>query len=259
MTILLRSVADLRNWRRQLLPRDKTIGLVTTMGNLHAGHQSLLERSKRENDITVLSIFVNPTQFDNVNDLAKYPKTFAADFRLAEKLVVDLVFAPEYDDLYPDDYSYKVIETEVSKIMEGKHRLNHFDGVLTVVMKLLLLVWPTKAYFGEKDLQQLELVTSMAKAFFLDIDIVSCPIVRDANGLALSSRNSRLSAEEYNMALEFPRILASRKSAAAITQDLQRLGFIVDYIEDYKGRRCGAVYVGKVRLIDNVTIAKEED
>jgi pantoate--beta-alanine ligase len=242
-------------WRyiRQTL-KNNTLGFVPTMGNLHAGHESLLKRAKAENQTVALSIFVNPTQFNDPNDLKNYPRTLEADIAIAKKWEVDYVLIPKAEDLYLDQYRYRVVETLLSHQFCGAHRPGHFEGVLTVVLKLLLLVHPTKAYFGEKDFQQLLLIKEMVDAFFLDMEIIPCETVRDANGLALSSRNSRLAPEEYQKALAFPKLLASNQTCAEISQQLTDLGFIVDYIEEYEGRRLGAVTVGGVRLIDNTTI-----
>ena len=252
MTDVFESVGKWRTLRQHLALENKTIGFVPTMGNLHAGHQSLLRRAKQENEISVLSIFVNPTQFDNANDLAKYPRTFSQDFVLAESLGVDYVLLPSYDELYADSYRYRITESKLSQCMEGQHRNGHFDGVLTVVMKLLMLVKSTQAYFGEKDFQQLQLVSDMTKAFFIDTKIVAYPTVRDQNGLALSSRNSQLTREQYQRAIQFPKLLVSAKTLAEIKHDLEQLSFIVDYIEEFQGRRYGAVRLGAVRLIDNI-------
>ena len=251
---MTRLVTSVIKWRAIRANLNSRIGFVATMGNLHSGHQSLLIRSINENKITVLSIFINPTQFDDKNDLASYPKTFEQDFILAEKLKVNYVLVPKYADLYPDNYKYRVIETDFSRCMEGAHRPKHFDGVLTVVMKLLMLVKPDRAYFGEKDFQQLQLITKMVKAFFLDTKIIPCPTIRDKNGLALSSRNSRLTQQQYKTAKRFPELLAMNASLSAITQKLKNQGFFVDYVEEYNDRRLAAVRLGKIRLIDNITI-----
>ena len=161
---------------------------------------------------------------------------------------------PEYKDIYPDNYEYKVIESNFSKILCGKFRPGHFDGVLTVVLKLLNLVKPNRAYFGEKDYQQLKLIEGMVKAFFIDTKIVSLPTVRTKDGLALSSRNIRLSEEQKIKAIEFPKSLASSLSNEKIKSHLRKKGFKVEYIEQIDNRRFGAVYLGNVRLIDNVKI-----
>lgn len=233
------------------LKESKSLGFVPTMGNLHSGHRRLLEQSVEENDYTVLSIFVNPTQFDNKQDLEKYLRTLDSDIEMAREAKVDYIFIPEYLSLYPDNYSYKVQESRISNLMEGKSRPGHFDGMLTVVLKLLQLIKATRAYFGEKDYQQLDLVRGMVKAFFIDTEIVACPTIRDKNGLALSSRNSRLSPEGYLKAVEFAQALKMGTSAEDVVQKLLELGIEVDYVEDVGGRRYGAVRVEGVRLIDN--------
>lgn len=248
------SIAEWQTFRRQALFEHKKIGFVPTMGNLHQGHYSLLARSVQENDLTVLSVFVNPTQFDNPEDLQKYPRTFEQDVALARSAGVDFILNPEYAALYPDDYRYKVSESTFSQQFCGQYRPGHFDGVLTVVLKLLQLVKPTNSYFGEKDFQQLQLIKDMVAAFFMDINIVASPTVRDANNLALSSRNSRLTPEQYALALEFPKLLAGQQTANEIKAALTKLGFRVDYIAEHAGRRLGAVHLGSVRLIDNVLL-----
>ncbi len=232
----------------------KKIGFVPTMGALHKGHVSLIERSVRENNFTVVSIFVNPTQFNDPKDLQSYPRTFEDDFKLLSNLKVDFLFYPDYTEIYHDNFKYKISESELSKILCGKFRPGHFEGVLTVVMKLLNIIRPGKAYFGEKDYQQYLLIDGMCKAFFLDVEIVPCPIVREPEGLALSSRNLLLNAEEKKFAQNFPRLLKTKMPCETIKKELEKLGFNVDYIEEIGNRRFGAVRIGKVRLIDNVEI-----
>jgi len=251
MTTVIKSVSKWRELRQQPLFLGQSVGFVPTMGNLHRGHESLLLRAKQENAITVLSIFVNPTQFNNPDDLANYPKTFEQDLALARKLGIDFILAPTQTELYPDNYHYQVHETALSTQLCGKYRPGHFTGVLSVVLKLFNLVKPERAYFGEKDFQQLQLIKNLVTAFFLDVTIVPCPIIRDENGLALSSRNSRLSAQQYQQALDFPKLLNSTNSCAQIANALTELGFTVDYIEEHYGRRFGAVSLGAIRLIDN--------
>ena len=253
---MLEIIDRLDRWqavRRSL--EGQSVGFVPTMGALHHGHGSLLERSVAENDVTVLSVFVNPTQFDQAADLNGYPRTLESDRQLAEGIGVTHLLFPRYDDVYPDDYAYKVSENSFSRHLCGAHRDGHFDGVLTVVMKLLNLVRPHKAYFGEKDYQQLELVRGMAEAFFLDVEIVGCPTVRETDGLAASSRNLHLTPEERRLAAEFPRLLGSPLSPPEIISRLEKQGFRVDFIEERRGRRFGAVHLGEVRLIDNIALA----
>lgn len=249
----------LDDWRRlRAALDDSSLGFVPTMGALHHGHASLLERSVAENDHTVLSVFVNPTQFDQAEDLAAYPLTLDHDRRLAEELGVDVVLCPQAEEIYPDGYAYKVTESSFSQHLCGAHRAGHFDGVLTVVLKLLNLVRPRRAYFGEKDFQQLELVRGMAEAFFLDVEIVPCPTVREPDGLAASSRNQGLTPGQRIRARDFPRLLQSPGPAADVATQLADRGFSVDYVEEHGGRRFGAVRLGQVRLIDNIPLTEAE-
>jgi len=232
--------------------QGKTIGLVPTMGALHTGHLSLIQRCRSENDITVASIYVNPTQFNNQKDLETYPRTLAEDCRLLEQEQTDYLFLPDYAQMYPDGYHYHVYETELSGILCGAKRPGHFEGVLTVVLKLLAIIGPERAYFGEKDYQQYLLIQGMAKAFFLQTAIIPCPIVREESGLAMSSRNRLLSVESRLKASEFHRILSSGEPVEVIQRQLEDFGFIVDYVEEHFGRIFGAVFLQEVRLIDNV-------
>jgi pantoate--beta-alanine ligase len=244
-------------WRRERLAQVRagtTLGFVPTLGALHEGHLSLVRRSRAENDLTLVSIFVNPTQFDDATDLAQYPRTLEADLAALRSEGADFVFLPREGDLYPDGYRYRVTETGLSAVMEGAARPGHFDGVLTVVLKLLQIASAERAYFGEKDWQQLTLVRGMAEAFFLQTAIVACETVRETDGLALSSRNRRLPPEQRKLAPRFHRVLASAQTADAAARDLQASGFAVDYVQDLEGRRLGAVRLGGVRLIDNVPI-----
>ena len=251
---LRRSIAELRAWRTSL--GSRTLGLVPTMGALHAGHLSLVERSQRENDATVVSIFVNPTQFDKADDLDRYPRQVEHDQTLLRDVDVDAVFLPQRAEIYPDDYRYRVSESELSTRLCGAHRPGHFDGVLTVVMKLLNVVRPTRAYFGEKDYQQLLLVRGMAEAFFMDTEIVACPIVREPDGLAMSSRNQNLDPTERRHAPSLYQALRDSTSAEGAQERLRQMGFEVDYVEDFDGRRLAAVKLGATRLIDNLLVAE---
>ena len=247
---------QLSDWRAVRTGPDyagRPVGFVPTMGALHAGHRALLARARAENDRVVLSIFVNPTQFNDPADLEKYPRTLEADLRIAAGLADDVI-VPSATNLYPDNYAYRVTEDKFSRELEGAHRPGHFDGVLTVVLKLLNLVAPQRAYFGEKDWQQLRLVEGMARALLLPVEIVPCPTERDADGLALSSRNRRLSHEARMRAAQFPAILRSARTAAVAAETLQGAGFAVDYVEEREGVRLGAVRIENVRLIDNVRL-----
>ena len=239
--------------------RPAKIGFVPTMGALHAGHASLIERSVEDCGFTVVSVYVNPTQFDNPDDLDKYPLTLDKDVELAASLGADLVFAPGYREIYPDDFSYRIEENAISQVLCGAHRPGHFTGVLTVVMKLLNIVRPDRAYFGEKDYQQFRLIKGMVRAFFLDTEIVPCPIVREADGLALSSRNVNLDCEARGKAPLIHELIAGPDDDQTVRRRLTEAGFRVDYVESRDGRRFAAVRVGEgsreVRLIDNVAIA----
>ena len=235
-------------------PRGGSVGLVPTMGALHAGHLSLVARSKRDNAVTVVSIFVNPTQFNQPEDLEQYPRSVDADIAKLEESGVNAVFMPDYDSLYPDGYNYRISEMAFSEWLCGAHRPGHFDGVLTVVAKLLNIVRPARAYFGEKDYQQLQLVRGMVAALFLPVEIIACPTVREPDGLAMSSRNVRLGSSQRAQAPGLYRSLRMAASADSAREKLQALGFEVDYVTDWKGRRLAAVHLGGVRLIDNVAI-----
>jgi pantoate--beta-alanine ligase len=211
-------------WRAARRDLSGRIGFVPTMGALHRGHASLIARSTRECDVTVLSIYLNPTQFNNAGDLANYPCTLEADLTLARDLGVDVVIAPRYEDLYPDDYRFQVDEVAFSRELCGAHRPGHFTGVLTVVMKLLNLVRADKAYFGEKDYQQFQLIRDMAAAFFLDTEIVPCRTVRERDGLALSSRNALLDERGRQLAPRFHCLLRSKASDAKVRELLGAAG-----------------------------------
>jgi len=250
MIPVLREIEEWSSCRSGVLA-GKTIGFVPTMGGLHEGHCSLIRRSMAENDTTVVSIFLNRAQFNSAADFESYPANFEQDIALLQDLGVDAVFAPDYEKVYPDNYTYVVSETSKSKPMEGAERPGHFDGVLTVVLKLLNIVSPDRAYFGEKDYQQLQLVKGMVRAFFLPVEIVACETVRDEDGLALSSRNRRLSGEARALSAKFPRILNTAEDCGEAIRELEKAGFDVGYVEEKDGRRYGAVRLEGVRLIDN--------
>ncbi len=248
-------VTDIGVWQAlRLQLHGQSIGFVPTMGNLHQGHISLCERARFENDVVVVSIFVNPTQFNQASDFEKYPRSIEQDRMLLEKSQVDhlLLFTAEH--LYPDDYHIQVIETSLSQFFEGEFRLGHFTGMLTIVLKLLNLVSPQRAYFGEKDYQQLLLIKEMVTALFLPINIVACETVRAEDQLALSSRNSRLTKQQRQKAALLPKLLQSSLSIEEIKQQLIDAEFKVDYVDEKWGRRLAAVWLGEVRLIDNVKI-----
>lgn len=253
MTTVISSIQEWKIIRKQFA-NSVTLGFVPTMGALHAGHLSLLKKSKQNNTLTVLSIFVNPTQFNVEQDLKNYPRTFPEDLTLAKQTAVDYLFFPSAEEMYADKYQYCITENSMSTTMEGKYRPGHFNGMLTVVMKLLQIIKPDRLYLGEKDYQQAELIKGMAQSFFLDTEIVTCPTIRDERGLALSSRNQLLSVADYEKAILFPRMLQSALSCKEISKMLSQMEIEVDYIEEHNGRRFGAVKIGQVRLIDNVLL-----
>ena len=233
------------------------VGFVPTMGALHKGHESLIRRSVTESNITVVSIYVNPTQFDNQRDLAVYPNTLAEDKAILEDLGVDVLLMPTFEQIYPDGFRYQVSESEFSRKLCGAHRDGHFTGVLTVVMKLLNIVRPARAYFGEKDFQQYQLIKDMARTFFLDVKIVPCEIVRESDGLALSSRNLNLDACAREKAPLIHNLISGNSTDDEIAGRLAKAGFDVDYVQSRYGRRFAAAKVGEnpvVRLIDNVPL-----
>jgi pantoate--beta-alanine ligase len=246
----------LASWRlvRSQLPPKTNLGFVPTMGNLHLGHQSLLMRSKEDNELTAMSLFVNPTQFNQSDDFIHYPRTLEADLELMSAVGVDYCILPTEEELYADGYRYQLHENELGKKMEGAHRPGHFNGVLTIVMKLFQLIKPTRTYFGEKDYQQYLLIKGMAEAFFMDMAIIPCPTIRESSGLAYSSRNNRLSAEQKKIAEQFARIFHNQKELTLIKKALEDLGIELDYLEDYEHRRYAAVSIGGVRLIDNYSL-----
>ena len=239
---------------RNSITGNQRIGFIPTMGALHKGHISLIEKSIDENQITIVSIFINPTQFNDPNDLKNYPRNEKNDLNMLSTLNVNYLLLPSDKEMYEHDYNYKITEKDLSLKMEGLERIGHFDGVLTVVMKLFNIVNPTSAYFGEKDYQQLRLIKNMAESFFMRIKIIPCKTIRSEDGLALSSRNSLLTSEERLIAPKFYDALKSKKSISEIKKRLNNYGFKVEYIEVYDERIFGAVKIGNVRLIDNEKI-----
>lgn len=255
----MKIVSKIEDWlayRATLL--GEQVGFVPTMGHLHEGHLSLCARAKSENDRVVMSIFVNPTQFNQQSDYDHYPRSIDHDIALLESSGVDCLWMPDESELYPDDYQVQVIETEISQHLEGQYRPGHFNGVLTVVMKLLNLVRPSRAYFGEKDYQQFLLVKKMVLSLFLPVEVVACETIRASDGLALSSRNSRLSPTSRVQAALFPRMLMEGGSPESLSSALSAAGFKVDYVVEKWGRRLGAVWLDDIRLIDNVVIQQDE-
>ena len=234
----------------------RSIGFVPTMGALHRGHASLVEQCRAENEIVVVSIFVNPSQFNDSNDLDRYPRTLEKDLDLLESLGTDEVIIPPASEMYPNGYHFRVESDSSAEVMEGAHRPGFLPGVMTVVMKLLNLVRADRAYFGEKDYQQLKVVTEMAQEFFLATKIVPCATVREESGLAMSSRNTLLSREARDKAAYLFRALTTTAGPAEARAMLDAHGFFVEYVEERWGRRFAAARIDGVRLIDNVPIAE---
>lgn len=251
----MKIINTVEQWKENYsLIKNYKIGFVPTMGGLHEGHISLIKKSIEENQITVVSIYLNPTQFNDKNDLLTYPANFEDDCKILDKLNVDFVFAPTYDVIYPDNYKYVISEKEFSKLLCGATRPGHFDGVLTVVMKLFNIIKPNNAYFGEKDYQQYKLLDGLVKAFFLDVKLIPCPIIREDSGLALSSRNRKLSKEGIKIASKIHQIISSNNSLEDKEKMLINAGFTIDYITQIEKRLYVAVFLEGVRLIDNVEL-----
>jgi pantoate--beta-alanine ligase len=244
--------------RAELEPlRAGSIGLVPTMGALHDGHLSLLRAARAECETVVMSLFVNPAQFGDEHDLASYPRDEARDIELAREVGVDLVFRPSAEEMYPAGFQTWVDVTEVGSGLEGTFRPGHFRGVATVVLKLFTIVRPDRAYFGQKDAQQAEVIRTMIRDLALEIELRVLATVRDGDGLALSSRNVLLTSEERERALALPRALATKDRDAALELLARSNGLDVDYVEvaDFDPPvLAGAVRVGRTRLIDNVVL-----
>ena len=255
--IVARTIADARAALTDR--RDGRIGLVPTMGALHDGHRALLSAARASCDTVVMSLFVNPAQFGDPTDLNGYPRDEAHDLDVAGEAGVDIVFAPSASELYPSGYQTWVEVTELGEMLEGEHRPGHFRGVATVCLKLFTIVGPDVAFFGRKDAQQVEVLRRMVSDLHLELDIAVVPTVRDADGLALSSRNAHLGPEERARALAIPRALATRDpdTARAI---LDAAGLDVDYVAVAPfdpPALAAAVRVGTTRLIDNVPLEEE--
>jgi pantoate--beta-alanine ligase len=250
-----RTIAEVRAELRDRL--DGSIGLVPTMGSLHEGHLSLLRAAREECDTVVLSLFVNPAQFTAESDLRDYPRDESRDLELAEEAGVDVVFAPSPDEMYPEGFQTWVDVTQLGSILEGEHRPAHFRGVATIVLKLFSIVRPTRAYFGQKDAQQAEVVRQLIRDLALEVELRVLPTVRDRDGLALSSRNALLTPEQRERALALSRALATRDREAALKLLAESNGLVVDYVERAEFDPpvlAGAVRVGSTRLIDNVPL-----
>ena len=259
----------------------KTIGFVPTMGALHNGHLTLVKRCVSENDLCFVSVFVNPTQFNDKNDLANYPRTLEADAELLASVGCEFVFAPNADEMYDAEEMQKPFEFDfggLDQVMEGRFRPGHFNGVVQVVSKLFQLVQPTRAYFGEKDFQQLAIIRRMVTVLNFPVEIVGCPIVREESGLALSSRNALLTPEQRQLAVHISQVLKEsclfaletpvhELHDAVVAAVNAREGLEVEYFEIVDGKilqpiekweetndivGCITVYCGKIRLIDNI-------
>lgn len=280
---IVTTIAELKSAVAEARKADKTVGLVPTMGALHKGHLSLVSRACSECQFVVVSIFVNPTQFNNPEDLRTYPRTLDADARLlADNANVDIVFAPSAQEIYPEPDTRVFELGPIAEVMEGKYRPGHFNGVCQIVSKLFMYVEPDKAYFGEKDFQQLAIIRKMVADFNFKLEIVPCPIVREESGLAVSSRNVLLTEESRKIA---PLIHSVLKASVGLMSDHSpketadwvvgqlnaTKGFEVEYYDIVDGDTlqtitswnatnyvvgCITVYAGKVRLIDNITYKK---
>jgi pantoate--beta-alanine ligase len=235
-----------------------SVGLVPTMGAFHAGHLALFAAARDENDVVVVSLFVNPAQFGEGEDLDRYPRDEERDAKLAEEASVDILFAPSAEEIYPNGFATWVEVGELGEKLEGEFRPGHFRGVATVCLKLFNIVRPDRAYFGQKDAQQAAVLKQLVRDLNLDPEIRVVPTVRDEDGLALSSRNAYLSPEEREAALALPRALATRDPVKAREQ---LGGLDVDYLEvaDLNGQKvlAAAVRIGRTRLIDNVILEGE--
>lgn len=275
---VIRTIKELRQTIADAKSKGATVGLVPTMGALHAGHVSLINRARRECDFVVVSDFVNPTQFNNPEDLRTYPRTEEADCLKMRDAGVDVAFIPSVEEIYPEPDQRVFDLGPVAEVMEGARRPGHFNGVAQIVSKLFAIVAPDKAYFGEKDFQQIAVIRRMAELEGFDIDIVDCPIVREADGLAMSSRNVRLDAAHRAAAPSIHRILEDSKNYASDHTVEETEKYVVDHINATDGLEieyfsivdpitmqpvepqsspagrvgCVTVYCGDVRLIDNI-------
>ncbi len=252
---VVRTIAEARE--SLALLRDGTIGLVPTMGALHEGHLALLRAARAENETVVMSLFVNPAQFADSGDLTRYPRDEERDLALARDAGVDIVFTPSTEEMYPPGFQTWVEVTELGSILEGRFRPGHFRGVATIVLKLFSVVGPNRAYFGQKDAQQVEVIRRMIRDLALEVELRVVPTVRDPDGLALSSRNALLSPEERRRALALSQALATRDRREALAKLAASNGLEIDYVEVAEFDPpvlAGAIRVGSTRLIDNVPL-----
>ena len=275
---IIHTISELKGELDKCRSLGKSIGLVPTMGALHKGHASLVGRAVAENDVVVVSIFVNPTQFNDKNDLKNYPRTLEADCALLESVGAAIAFAPSVEEMYPEPDTREFSFAPLDTVMEGACRPGHFNGVAQIVSKLFYAVEPHKAYFGEKDFQQLAIIREMVRRLAIDLQIVGCPIVREPDGLALSSRNTLLTSEERERALTISRTLfaslefAKENTLAATKAFVEKAindteGLELEYYQIVDGNTlqeiqewsdsdyvvgCIALFCGKIRLIDNI-------
>lgn len=275
---IISTISELRVELDLYRKSGKSIGLVPTMGALHAGHASLVTQSVEQNDVTVVSIFVNPTQFNDKNDLMNYPRNLEADCELLDGVGATIAFAPTVEEMYPEPDNRQFSFAPLDEVMEGPFRPGHFNGVAQIVSKLFYAVEPDRAYFGEKDFQQLAIIREMVRQLQLNLEIVGCPIVREADGLAMSSRNMLLTDEERTRSLKISRALFdsleyakehSLEQTKAFVEDIINSidGFKIEYYQIVDGNTlqpvrewgdsdyivgCIALFCGKIRLIDNI-------
>jgi pantoate--beta-alanine ligase len=276
---IVKTINELISLVNELKADNKTIGFVPTMGALHEGHLTLVRQCVAENEVCIVSVFVNPTQFNNKADLEKYPRNVEKDAQLLEEAGCAYVFAPSAEEMYSTDELEKTFEFDfggMDRLMEGKFRPGHFNGVVQVVSKLFKLVQPDKAYFGKKDFQQLAIIHRMVRLMHFPVEIVDCPIVREASGLAMSSRNERLSAAERDTAANIYRILNESRNLTDTMSPAELTQWVTDEVNNAGGLSveyfdiadretlitidrwqpesigCIAVFCGEVRLIDNI-------
>lgn len=246
--LVIRKISELKARLDEERALGRTIGLVPTMGALHAGHASLVDRSARENDVTVVSVFLNPTQFNDKKDLERYPRTLEADCRLIGECGAQIVFAPTVDEVYPEPDTRVFSYPPTDSVMEGAFRPGHFNGVCQIVSKLFSYVEPHRAYFGEKDYQQICVIRRMVEDLKLGIDIVSCPVIREESGLAMSSRNTLLSEDERTLAAHIYRVLRESKSLHKSVEQTQE--FVVATLNAIPGLK-----VEYFSIVDGKTLA----
>lgn len=250
---VLNTKKELQDALKSLRSNGKTIGLVPTMGALHDGHASLIKRSVKENDVTVVSVFVNPTQFNDKNDLKNYPRTLDKDCELLKGLGVDFVFAPTVEEVYPEPDTRKFSYPPIDSVMEGAKRPGHFNGVCQIVSKLFYIVEPDRAYFGEKDFQQIAVVRAMVKDLNIPVELRPCPIVREKSGLALSSRNSLLSEDEKTIAVRISQVLSSSIDFSKSHSVNETHDYVVDTLNAVDG-----LEVEYFEIVDGINLQKVE-